>query len=122
MKKASKCNSLSELKEYIDNEKPRTDIGIVEIDKVCYEDDDEEEMEPIGIEVPISQNMRSYLFDWCDDLLGDSDAAYFSIDDAMLNDLQYIAEHSQIPFDWKALRKTINEYKDQDMSIHLILY
>ena len=42
------------------------------------------------------------------------------IDDAMLNDLQYIAEHSQIPFDWKALRKTINEYKDQDMSIHLI--
>ena len=79
-------------------------------------------MEPIGIEVPISQNMRSYLFDWCDDLLGDSDAAYFSIDDAMLNDLQYIAEHSQIPFDWKALRKTINEYKDQDMSIHLILY
>lgn len=56
------------------------------------------------------------------DLLGDSDAAYSSIDDAMLNDLQYIAEHSQIPFDWKALRKTINEYKDQDMSIHLILY
>lgn len=122
MKKASKCSSLTELKEYIDNEKPRTDICIVEIDKVCYEDDDEEEMEPIGIEVPISQNMRSYLFDWCDDLLGDSDAAYFSIDDAMLNDLQYIAEHSQIPFDWKALRKTINEYKDQDMSIHLILY
>ena len=33
MKKASKCSSLTELKEYIDNEKPRTDIGIVEIDQ-----------------------------------------------------------------------------------------
>ena len=120
MRKASKCDSLSDLKEYIDNERPHTEIGIVEIDKECYEDDDEEEFEPIGIEIPVSQNMRTYLFEWCDDLLGDSDAAYFQINDAMLNDLQYIADHSHIPYDWQNLRKTISKYPD--FSIHLILY
>ena len=72
------------------------------------------------IEVPISQGMRSYLVDWCDDLYGDEGSVrMFNVDEALIHDLQYIAERSQIPFDWNELRIQLAPYKSN--TIHLIL-
>ena len=70
--------------------------------------------------MPISQGMRSYLVDWCNDLMGDEgDIGLFVVDEALLHDLQYIAERSQIPFDWDELRTQLKLYNSN--TIHLIL-
>lgn len=112
----SNCDSLQDLKEYIFDEKPHVDYCIIEID--------DENFVPKNawdeIEVPISQGMRSYLVEWCDDLMGDEgDIGLFMVDEALLHDLQYIAERSHIPFDWKELRTQLAPYKSN--TIHLIL-
>ena len=43
----------------------------------------------------------------------------FNVDEALLHDLQYIAERSQIPFDWNELRTQLAPYKSN--TIHLII-
>ena len=116
MKSPSNCNSLRDLREYISEEKPHVDYCIIEID--------DENFVPKNawdeIEVPISQGMCSYLVDWCDDLYGDERSVrMFNVDEALLHDLQYIAERSHIPFDWNELRIQLAPYKSN--TIHLIL-
>ena len=109
----SNCNSLRDLREYISKEKPYVDYCLIEIE-------DEDYVTQNVLEVPISQGMRSYLVEWCDDLMGDEgDIGLFVVDEALLHDLQYIAERSHIPFDWKELRKTLKKYNSKH--IHLIL-
>ena len=61
------CNSLRDLKEYISDEKPHVDYCLIEIDDENYVPKNAWD----EIEVPISQGMRSYLVDWCIDLMGD---------------------------------------------------
>ena len=110
------CNSLRDLKEYISEEKPHVDYCIIEIDDENYVPKNAWD----EIEVPISQGMRSYLVDWCIDLMGDEgDIGLFVVDEALLHDLQYIAERSHIPFDWNELRKKLKPYNTK--YIHLIL-
>ena len=102
MKSPSNCNSLRDLREYISEEKPHVDYCLIEIDDENYSPKNAWD----EIEVPISQGMRSYLVDWCYDLMGDEgDIGLFMVAEALLHDLQYIAERSQILFDWKAPRK-----------------
>ena len=105
-----------DLKKYISDEKPHVDYCLIEID--------DENLVPKNawdeIEVPISQGMRSYLVDWCNDLMGnEGDIGLFVVDEALLHDLQYIAERSQIPFDWNELRAQLKTYNSN--TIHLIL-
>ena len=100
------CNSLCDLKEYISEEKPHVDYCIIEID--------DENFVPKNawdeIEVPISQGMRSYLVEWCNDLMGDEgDIGLFVVDEAFLHDLQYIAE----------LRKTLKKYNSKQVRLIL---
>lgn len=113
--KNSNCNSLRDLKEYISEEKPHVDYCIIEID--------DENFVPKNawdeIEVPISQGMRSYLVEWCDNLMDDGDIGLFNVDEALLHDLQYIAERSYITFDWNELRIQLAPYNSN--TIHLIL-
>ena len=106
------CESLRDLKEYISEEKPYVSYCLIEIENEHYVTQDE-------LEVPISQGMRSYLVEWCDDLMDDGDIGLFNVDEALLHDLQYIAKRSHIPFDWKELRKKLKAYKGYQ--IHLIL-
>ena len=113
--KNSNCESLRDLREYISEEKPGVDYCLIEID--------DENFVPKNawdeIEVSISQGMRSYLVDWCDDLYGDEGSVrMFNVDEALLHDLQYIAERSHIPFDWNELRTQLEPYKSKP--IHLI--
>ncbi len=55
-----------------------------------------------------------------DDLMGDEgDIGLFVVDEAILHDLLYIAERSQLPFDWKELRKELKKYNSKPA--HLIL-
>ena len=110
------CNSLQDLKEYISEKKPYVDYCLIEIDDENYVSRNAGD----EIEVPISQGMRSYLVDWCVDLYGDEwNVRMYDVDEALLHDLQYIAERSHIPFDWKELRKQLAPYKSKP--IHLIL-
>lgn len=110
------CNFLRDLKEYISDEKPHVDYCLIEIDDESYSPKNSWD----EIEVPISQGMRSYLVEWCDDLMGDEgDIGLFVVDEASLHDLQYIAERSQIPFDWNELRIQLAPYNSN--TIHLIL-
>lgn len=52
--------------------------------------------------------------------MGDEgDIGLFVVDEALLHDLQYIAERSQIPFDWDELRTQLKLYNSN--TIHLIL-
>ncbi len=116
MKCPSHCNSSRDLKEYISDEKPHVDYCLIEIDDENYVPKNAWD----EIEVPISQGMRSYLVEWCDDLMSDEgDIGLFVVDDAMLHDLRYIAERSHIPFDWNELRIQLAPYKSN--TIHLIL-
>ena len=116
MKSPSNCNSLRDLREYISEEKPHVDYCIIEIDDENYSPKNAWD----EIEVPISQGMRSYLVDWCYDLYGDEGSVrMFNVDEALLHDLQYIAERSHIPFDWNELRTQLAPYKSN--MIHLIL-
>ena len=111
------CNSLRDLKEYISEEKPHVNYCIIEIDDENYVPKNAWD----EIEVPISQGMRSYLVEWCDDLMGDEgDIGLFMVDEALLHDLQYIAERSHIPFDWKELRKTLKKYNSKQVRLILI--
>ena len=110
------CNSLRELKGYNSEKKPYVDYCLIEIGDENYVPRNAGD----EIEVPISQGMRSYLVDWCDDLYRDEGSVrMFNVDEAMLHDLQYIAERSHIPFDWKELRKQLAPYKSN--TIHLII-
>ncbi len=116
MKSPSNCNSLRDLREYISEEKPHVDYCIIEIDDENFVSKNSWD----EIEVPISQGMRSYLVDWCVDVMGEAgDVRMFNVDDALLHDLQYIAERSHIPFDWDELRIQLAPYKSN--TIHLIL-
>lgn len=116
MKSPSNCNSLRDLREYISEEKPHVDYCIIEIDDENFVSKNSWD----EIEVPISQGMRSYLVDWCDDLMGDEgDIGLFMVDEALLHDLQYIAERSHIPFDWKGLRKTLKKYNSKQVRLIL---
>lgn len=120
MKCPSNCDSLRDLKEYIFEEKPHVEYCIIEVDTTDYDDDTIDVQTSEEIAIPISQGMRSYLVEWCDDLMSDEgDIGLFVVDDAMLHDLQYIAELSQIPFDWKELRKKLKTYNSKPA--HLIL-
>ena len=120
MKCPSNCDSMQDLKEYISEEKPYVEYCIIEVDTTNYEDDTTDEQTSEEIDIPISQGMRSYLVEWCDDLMSDEgDIGLFVVDDAMLHDLQYIAELSQIPFDWKELRQKLKTYNSKPA--HLIL-
>lgn len=106
--KNSNCDSLQDLREYISEEKPYVDYCLIEINDEDYEPEHSWE----EIDIPISSGMRSYLVDWCYDLMGDEGSyRMFDVDEALLHDLQYIAEHSSIPFDWKKLRNKIKPYK-----------
>lgn len=110
------CNSLRDLKEYISEEKPSVDYCLIEIDNENYSPKNAWD----EIEVPISQGMRFYLLEWCNDLMEESgEIRMFEMDEALLHDLQYIAERSHIPYDWKALRKRLKSYKSS--YVHLIL-
>ena len=116
MKTASNCDSLRDLREYISEEKPYVDYCLIEIDDENYQ--------PVHswdeIEVPISQGMRTYLVEWCYDLMGDAgDCRMFEVDEALLHDLQYIAERSHVTCNWEKLRDTIKPYPSNH--IHLIL-
>lgn len=114
--KNSNCESLCDLREYISEEKPSVDYCLIKIDDENYVPKNAWN----EIEVPISQGMRSYLVDWCDDLYGaEGSVRMFNVDEALLHDLQYIAEGSQIPFDWNELRIQLAPYKSNTM--HLIL-
>jgi hypothetical protein len=116
MKTASNCDSLRDLREYISEEKPYVDYCLIEIDDENYEPKHSWDK----IEVPISQGMRTYLVEWCYDLMGDEgDMGLYEVDKALLHDLQYIAERSKIPFDWKELRNQLKPYPSNH--IHLIL-
>ena len=116
MKTPSNCESLHDFREYLSEEKPHVDYCLIEIDDENYSPKDEWD----EIEIPISQGMRSYLIDWCEDLMGDSgETRKFEVDDALLHDLQYIAEHSHISFDWKELQNQLEPYEGK--GIHLIL-
>lgn len=114
--KNSNCESLRDLREYISEEKPSVDYCLIEIDDESYSPKNAWD----EIEVPISQGMRSYLVDWCYDLMEDEgDIGLFEVDKALLHDLQYIADRSHIPFDWKELRKTLKPYVSK--KVHLVL-
>lgn len=63
--------------------------------------------------------MRSYLMDWCHDQIDEDEIAVFDVEEALLYDLQYIAEHSYISFDWEDLREKLKPYKSN--YVHLIL-
>lgn len=116
MKSPSNCNSCRDLKEYVSEEKPYIGYCLIEIDDENYSPEDAWD----EIEVPISQGMRSYLVDWCNDLMEDSgDIGLFEVDDALLHDLQYIADRSHIPFNWQDLHKKLKPFKSSH--IHLIL-
>ena len=110
------CNFLRDLKDYISDEKPpHVDYCIIEIDDENFVPKHARD----EIEVPISQGMRSYLVEWCNALMDDGDIGLFNVDEALLHDLQYIAERSHIPFDWNELRIQLAPYKSN--TIHLIL-
>lgn len=114
--KNSNCESLRDLREYISEEKPSVDYCLIEIDDESYSPKNAWD----EIEVPVSQGMRTYLVDWCYDLMGDEgDIGLFEVDKALLHDLQYIADRSHIPFDWKELRNKLKPYASKN--VHLIL-
>ncbi len=114
------CNSSRDLKEYISEEKPYVDYCIIEVDTTDYDDDTTDVQTSEEVTIPISQGMRSYLVEWCDDLMGDEgDIGLFMVDEALLHDLQYIAERSHIPFDWKELRKTLKKYNSKQVRLIL---
>lgn len=120
MKTATNCESLRDLREYISKEIPYVDYCIIEIDTTDYDDDSADVQTSEEIPIPISQGMRSYLIDWCDDILEDEgDIGLFEVDAALLHDLQYIADRSNVPYDWKDLRKRLKPYLAK--RIHLIL-
>lgn len=110
------CESLRDLKKYISEEKPSVDYCLIEINDANYSPRNSWD----EIDIPLSQGMRSYLADWCEDLMEDSsDVRLFEVDDALFHDLQYIAEGSHISFDWEELRKKLKPFKSSH--IHLIL-
>ena len=113
---ATNCKSLRYLKEYLSEEKPHVDYCLIEIDDENYSHRNAWD----EIEIPISRGMRSYLVDWCEDLMGDyGETRKFEVDDALLHDLQYIAERSCISYDWKSLRQKLKPYISSH--VHLIL-
>ena len=61
MKTPYNCKSLSNLKEYLSEEKPYIDYCLIEIDDENYSSQNAWD----EIEIPISQGMRSFLVDWC---------------------------------------------------------
>ena len=114
MKTASNCESLDDLQEYISEEKTHVEYCLIEIDDENYQPAHSWDQ----IEVPISSGMRYYLIDWCDDLMGDDgDCRMFEVDEALLHDLQYIAERSHVACNWDRLREKLAPYSH----IHLIL-
>ena len=101
------CDSLEDLKEYI-SEKPSVDYCLIEINDPDYAPKNAWD----EIEVPISQGMRSYLCDWCDDLADEeSDVRVFKVDAPLLNDLQHIARESHIAWNWDEVREQIKPYE-----------
>jgi len=104
--KTTHCDSLEDLKEYI-SEKPPVDYCLIEINDPDYVPKNAWD----EIEVPISQGMRDYLRDWCDDLADEeSDIAAFEVDEPLLNDLQYIARESHIAWTWDEVREQVKPY------------
>lgn len=103
------CDSIEDLKEYI-SEKPYVDYCPIEIDDPNYVPKNAWD----EIEVPISQGMRTYLVEWCDDLEDEeSEVAAFEVDEPLLNDLQYIAEQSHIAWNWDEVREQLKPYAEK---------
>ena len=97
----SMCDSIEQLQTYC--KPPRWyEKGIIE-----------DVTETIGtIPFFVSDNMDDYLFEKCYDMIaGDEDGMFYELNDAMLNDLQYIAEHSGMEYDWQTLREFVSANK-----------
>jgi len=95
---SSMCDTIDELKTYCREPRWEPDKWLVE--GPLYEQSSTSEP------IPILEPMDAYLQDKCWDMSDICDDYWsYELNDAIVNDLQYIAEYLHIEYDWDALRR-----------------